>query len=136
MHGAGWLVGNGIGVQWTAKEYAPVDALSFGSGETELTRIGWHVYGLDWLYKFGLLGALAILWVAVALFRRARRAYKGAGGDLRWLLLSAGICVPYFAIFAWTNLRIGLLLGIAIGITVRCCDLAPGGSGRAGATQT
>ena len=128
MHDAGWLVGNGIGVLWKAEVYAPVDALSFGSGETELTRIGWHVYGLDWLYKFGLLGALAILWVSVALFRRARSAYKSAGRDLRWLLLSAGICVPYFAIFVWTNPRIGLLLGIVIGITVRCCDLAPGGS--------
>lgn len=123
MHGLRWVTGAGLGVSWRALERAPVDQLSFGTGETALQRIGWHVYGLDWAYKFGLAGLGVLLWAGLALYRRLSAHLRLAKPELRALLFSVGVCVPPFMLLMFTNLRVGLLAGVTIGVLSKGCDV-------------
>ena len=94
VHGTQWITGRGVGVLWRAKVPSPIDRASFGSEENGLTRIGWHVYGLDWTYKFGLLGVALILATAFVLGRRVYRSCRAADADARWLTYSLAVCAP------------------------------------------
>jgi hypothetical protein len=125
ISGTQWITGRGIGVLWRSEVSAPVDIVAFGSDETPLTRLGWHVYGLDWAYKFGLLGVGLILAAGAALGRHTVRSFRAADGSGRWLIYSLAICAPPFLLLAFTNPRIALLAGISIGLLSRCCDLNP-----------
>jgi hypothetical protein len=124
MKGADWITGRGLGVTWYAFAKAPIDSLSYGPGESEFTRIGWHVYGLDWIYKFGLLGLAAILAALVLIAREALRTYRRATAEARWLIYSLAVCIPPFALLLFTNPRVALMTGVTLGLLSRCCDLA------------
>jgi hypothetical protein len=122
VNGVDWITGRGIGVLWRSEVRSPVDIAAFGSDENALTRLGWHVYGLDWAYKFGLLGVALILAAAVALGRRTYRSYRAADGSGRWLIYSLAVCAPPFVLLAFTNPRIALMAGIVVGLLSRGCD--------------
>jgi hypothetical protein len=124
MHGSDWVLGRGLGVTWHAIAKAPLDALSFGPGESEYTRIGWHVYGLDWLYKFGLLGIGVLLYALSLLVKRLLRAYREAGPAMGSLLFSLAVCAPPFVLLLFTNPRVAMMSGVTLGLLSRCCDLA------------
>lgn len=124
MDATDWITGRGVGVIWQAEVKAPIDALSFGPGETEFTRIGWHVYGLDWVYKFGLGGLLAIVFAVVVMGRELLRTYRRAEPPLRSMIFSLSVCVPAFLLLLFTNPRVALMAGLTIGLLSRCCDLA------------
>lgn len=128
VNGIQWITGRGVGVLWRSEVPAPVDSASFGSKETALNRLGWHVYGLDWAYKFGLLGVGLILATAFLLGRRIFRAYRAADPDARWLIYSLAVCAPPFVLLAFSNPRVALMGGVIVGLLSRCCDLtlAPG----------
>ncbi len=125
VDGLDWVTGRGVGVLWRSETRSPVDIVAFGGDENALTRLGWHVYGLDWAYKFGLLGVAMVLAAAIALGRRIYRAHRGADGTGRWLLYSLAVCAPPFVLLAFTNPRIALMAGVCVGLLSRCCDLWP-----------
>jgi hypothetical protein len=139
LTGVDWITGAGLGVTWQALTKAPIDALSFGPGETELTRIGWHVYGLDWAYKFGLGGIAAILAALWVMGRDLLASYRRAEPSLRSLLFSLAVCAPAFILLLFTNPRVGLVAGLTVGLLSRCCDFAAQTStrpsGRPGTTE-
>lgn len=125
VNGLEWVTGRGIGVLWRSEVRSPVDIVAFGSDENALTRLGWHVYGLDWAYKFGLLGIGLILAAAFVLGRRIFRSYRAADGQGRWLIYSLAVCAPPFTLLAFSNPRIALMAGIVVGLLSRCCDFNP-----------
>lgn len=125
VNGAQWITGRGVGVLWRSEVRSPVDIAAFGGEENALTRLGWHVYGLDWAYKFGLLGLALLLTGAVVLGRRIVRSFHAANGSSRWLIYSLAVCAPPFVLLAFTNPRVALLGGILVGLLSRCCDLSP-----------
>ncbi len=125
VDGVDWATGRGIGVLWQSEILSPVDIAAFGSDENALTRLGWHVYGLDWAYKFGLLGVGLILAAAAFLGRRIVNSYRAADGTGRWLIYSLAVCAPPFALLAFTNPRVALMAGILVGLLSRCCDFWP-----------
>lgn len=116
--------GKGIGAAWVVKVPAPVDAVAFGSGESEIRRIGWHVYGLDWLYKFGLIGIAIATMVTTKLFVLTRRSMAHTSKHIRSSILTHAVCVPPFLLFALTNLRVGLMAGICLGLLAASVQLA------------
>lgn len=133
VNGTQWITGRGVGVLWRSEVRSPVDIAAFGGDENALTRLGWHVYGLDWAYKFGLLGVALILAAAIALGRRIYRSYRSAAGSGRWLIYSLAVCAPPFVLLAFTNPRIALMAGITVGLLSRCCDFnAPPADSRRG----
>lgn len=125
VDGTQWITGRGVGVLWRSEIRSPVDIAAFGGDENALTRLGWHVYGLDWAYKFGLLGVALILAAAIALGRRIYRSYRSADSSGRWLTYSLAVCAPPFVLLAFTNPRIALMAGITVGLLSRCCDFNP-----------
>lgn len=125
VNGIDWVTGRGVGVLWRSEVRSPVDVAAFGSDENALTRLGWHVYGLDWAYKFGLLGVGLILAAAALLGRRVYRSWRTADGSARWLMYSLAVCAPPFVLLAFTNPRIALIGGVVVGLLSRCCDLNP-----------
>jgi len=125
VHGADWVVGRGLGTIWRADVKARFDAASYGSGETAYVRIGWHVYGLDWVYKFGLLGVLILIATAVALGRRLAPRIRAAGGWVRSYALSLAVCLAAFLPFVFTGIRIGMMAGLVLGVLSRLADLSP-----------
>ena len=124
VDGTQWLTGRGVGVLWRSEVPSPVDSASFGSKETALNRLGWHVYGLDWAYKFGLLGVALLLVTSFLLGRRALRAYRSADRDGRWLIYSLAVCAPPFVLLAFSNPRVGLIGGVVVGLLSRLCDFS------------
>lgn len=125
VDGLEWVTGRGVGVLWRSETRSPIDIVAFGGDENALTRFGWHVYGLDWAYKFGLLGVAMILATGIALGRRIYHAIRGNDGTGRWLLYSLAVCAPPFVLLAFTNPRIALMAGVCVGLLSRCCDLWP-----------
>lgn len=125
VNGIDWLTGRGIGVLWRSEVRSPVDIAAFGSDENALTRLGWHVYGLDWAYKFGLLGVALLLAAAAVLARRIFRSWRAADGSGRWLIYSLAVCAPPFVLLAFTNPRIALMAGVVVGLLSRSCDFNP-----------
>jgi len=124
MQGFDWVGGRGFGVLWRAVVKSPEDTVSFGSGENAFTRLGWHVYGLDWLYKFGLLGAAFSLTVLFSFARRLWKAQAHADPRMRWLIRSLGVTAPSLLLLAFTNQRIALMAGVVLGLLARCQDLS------------
>ena len=125
VNGTQWITGRGIGVLWRSKVRSPVDIAAFGAEENALTRLGWHVYGLDWAYKFGLLGIFVLLAGVAVLGRRIVRSFRVADGSGRWLIYSLAVCAPPLVLLAFTNPRVALLGGILVGLLSRCCDFNP-----------
>jgi hypothetical protein len=125
VNGTQWITGRGVGVLWRSEVRSPVDIAAFGGEENALTRLGWHVYGLDWAYKFGLLGIFVLLAGAIVLGRRIVRSFGVADGSGRWLIYSLAVCAPPFVLLAFTNPRVALLGGILVGLLSRCCDFNP-----------
>lgn len=123
VDGIDWVIGRGLGTIWRAAEPGPVQLASFGSKETAYVRIGWHAYGLDWLYKFGLLGAAVLLGALAAAILSGVRSARAAPGSAGSFLLSLTVVLPFLALFALTNLRDGLLTGVVLGILSRAADL-------------
>lgn len=133
VNGADWLVGRGVGTLWRAEVAAPIDPASFGGGEGPLTRLGWHVYGLDWAYKFGLLGLAAVLGIAVLLARRLREARRRLAPPLAGILFSLAVCAVPLLLLSFTNPRLALAAGVVVGLLSRLVDLrgdAPGAGAR------
>ncbi len=130
LHGPGDVsLGRGLGAVWNARVGSAVDVASFGSGETDFVRVGWHVYGLDWLYKLGVLGALgAILLVAFTATRARRRLREPADPLTGSLLRSLAVVVPVLLLFTFTNLRVALFAGVVMGLTSKLIDTAPADS--------
>ena len=125
VNGLQWITGRGIGVLWRSEVRSPVDIAAFGSDENALTRLGWHVYGLDWAYKFGLLGLGLLLMTGGVLGRRVWRCYRVAESSERWLVYSLAVCAPPFLMLAFTNPRVALMGGLVVGLLSRCCDFNP-----------
>jgi hypothetical protein len=125
IDGPEWVTGAGVGVLWRVEVRSPVDNAAFGSGESPGTRAGWHVYGLDWAYKFGLVGVALMLAAAFLLGRRVRRAYLAADATGRSLVYTLAICAVPFLLLALSNLRIALISGVTVGLLSRACDLYP-----------
>lgn len=125
MHGVDWVVGKGVGTIWRARFQAPIDLASFGSRETAYTRIGWHVYGLDWAYKFGLAGLLVIFGTAVLLSRRLMSRLPAASSDMRGLAFSLAVCLLALIPFVFTGTRIGMVAGLVLGALSKLADLGP-----------
>ena len=94
MSAADWITGRGVWCDLDGRDKAPIDALSFGPGETESIRIGWHVYGLDWVYKFGLGGLAAIFFALVVMGRELLRTYRKAEPALRSMIFSLSVSSP------------------------------------------
>lgn len=117
------MLGKGLGAVWNAEVASPLDSAAFGSGETAYVRVGWHVYGLDWLYKLGVLGVLAVLGAAAFGARRLRRALKeGRDPVLRSLVRSLGVLAPVLLLFLFTNLRIAFFTGVTLGLVSSSAD--------------
>lgn len=125
VNGLDWLVGRGMGTVWRAQEPGPVQLGSFGSKETAHIRIGWHAYGLDWLYKFGLLGGALLLGAVVAALLTAIRSARRAPDSTRTLVLSLGAMLPFLVLLTLTNLRVGFMAGVLFGLLSRSADFYP-----------
>lgn len=124
MNGVDWVTGRGLGVTWNALEAAPIDAASYGSGESALVRIGWHVYGLDYAYKLGLAGVLVFLVTMGVIARKAWRSYRSADPELAGFMYSVAVCLPFFLLLLFTNPRVGLMAGICLGMLSVAGDIA------------
>jgi hypothetical protein len=124
LHGpADVMLGRGLGAVWNAKVGSAVDVASFGSGETDFVRVGWHVYGLDWLYKLGVLGALgAVLLMALTGVRVRRRLRTLRDAMTRSLLGSLAVVAPVLLLFTFTNPRVALFAGVVLGLSSKLMD--------------
>lgn len=109
-------LGRGLGAIWNSSPDAPIDPVAFGSAETATVRVGWHVYGLDWLYKLGFGGVLILLGIA-AYAGALVRARLAAVDDvwLRSLARSLALVSPVFLLFLFTNPRVALFGGVVTG---------------------
>lgn len=118
------VLGRGLGAVWNAEVSSPVDLASFGSDETPYVRVGWHVYGLDWLYKLGALAVAAglVLLVLAALLVR-RRMPDLADPIVRSSARSLALLVPIFLLLAFTNPRIAFFAGVSAGLLSKALDL-------------
>lgn len=118
------LLGHGIGAAWLTGAPRPVDAVAFGEGETAAVRLGWHIYGLDWAYRLGLLGtlaAVALLWAGV---RRLKVLRGIADRETRSVVLSLAVTTPVLLLLALTNPRLALFAGVGLGCLSRFADLS------------
>lgn len=118
--------GHGLGAVWYASAEAPTDVVSFGGDETALVRVGWHIYGLDFAYKVGLLGILGLMALfvhgALATRERVGRIYDPLA---RSVTRSLGLIVPVLTLFVFTNPRISLFAGLCLGALSALLDRAP-----------
>ena len=125
------LLGRGLGASWTAHHPAPVDPALFGSGETELIRIGWHIYGLDWLYKLGVLGMLGMLGLLGYGALQVRAGFSRLEDrHLRSLGRSFAVVIPPLLLLMLPNPRLGVLAGVAAGVVSKVLDLGGRSRGR------
>lgn len=124
LHGpADIVLGKGLGAVWNAEVGAPSDAATFGSGETPLVRVGWHVYGLDWAYKLGIVGILGALAVVGAMALQLRRRLPDLSDPwTRSLARSLAVVAPVFLLFTFTNPRVALMAGVSLGLVSRLTD--------------
>lgn len=113
------LLGRGLGASWKAVVPAPVDIASFGGGETASRRVGWHVYGLDWLYKFGLIGCVAFAAVAVRVGLIAQRVRRRSDTRRQASIASLAVLAPVLTLFLFTNPRIAFMCGVILGLLSR-----------------
>ncbi len=109
-------LGRGLGAVWNSSPDARIDPVAFGSEETSAVRVGWHVYGLDWLYKLGVLGVAVTLGVAAFAGTLVRSRLAGiADKRLRSLARSLALISPVLLLFLFTNPRVALFAGIVTG---------------------
>lgn len=111
-----WVVGRGAGTPWRSTGAGPVEPASFGSGETVTRRIGWHAYGADWTYKFGLLGALALAFLLLRAMRVALREARGLDRPDRADVRSLALALPPLVLLTLTNPRVGFVAGVVLGL--------------------
>ncbi len=118
-------LGRGIGAAWNAAALGPVDVASYGGGETMYVRVGWHVFGLDWLYKFGVIGVLAIVALAAHAGLTAVRIIRSAADpvvrSLAWSMLAVA---PFLLLMLFTNARLAVFAGVALGVASKAADVA------------
>lgn len=109
-------LGRGLGAIWESSAPQVADPVAFGSAETAHVRIGWHIYGLDWLYKLGGLGGILILLILgqAGLLIRERLAFT-EDRMTRSLIRSLALVTPVFSLFLFTNPRVALFAGICAG---------------------
>jgi hypothetical protein len=129
-----WLFGRGLGASWNATQEATTQVASFGGKETPFVRLGWHVYGFDWIYRFGLLGTAALAFVVLVTIRRANRLVRRAEPLLRSLTVSFLTFAPILLLFAFSNQRLALFAGFTLGTASAVADLALGASAEAAET--
>jgi hypothetical protein len=123
-HGAGeLLLGHGLGAAWQVVVPIPTDIASFGSKETKFVRVGWHVYGLDWLYKLGIVGLCASIGIlahaALSIGRVFRRVRDRV---LRSFVSSLGLVGVVMLLFLFTNARLAVFAGICVGLISKIAD--------------
>lgn len=116
LQGVDWLVGRGVGTPWVADEIGTDELAAFGASETLTRRIGWHAYGADWTYKFGVAGVVLVLLALGAALRSALRAASTTPSDARSPLRSLAVVLPPLALLLFTNPRIGCLAGVVLGL--------------------
>lgn len=115
VDGVDWFLGRGLGTKWNADVSGAIEIGSFGSAETAYVRIGWHFYGLDYLYKFGAFGCAALIGLLLAMLARARGAHRLASPRESGFVWSLALCLPCFALFAFTNARVAFFAGVVAG---------------------
>lgn len=125
VNGVDWVVGRGVGTVWRAEEPGVVQVASFGDKETAYIRIGWHAYGLDWLYKFGLFGGALLICGVGAAVRAGINSARVAPDSTRTLVLSLTAMFPFLVLLTLTNLRLGLMAGVILGLLSRAADFYP-----------
>jgi len=127
LDGAGdLLLGRGLGAVWYASADAPTDAVSYGGKETALVRIGWHVYGLDWLYKIGLIGVLGVVAVLALGALTVRERLATVDDQLvRSVAWSFALTAPVLTLFVFTNPRLSLFAGLCFGAVSALLDRSP-----------
>lgn len=118
------VIGRGFGTPWRNVEPGPIELGSFGSGETATERIGWHVYGLDWLYKVGLLGVAAVIALLTACILRVRDAIRRLGPADAGIAWSLAVLLPALWLLSLTNLRVGCFAGAVTGLLSIFVDAA------------
>ena len=123
--GVEWLVGHGVGAYWRDPEARVNDRGTFGSGETVYQRLGWHSFGLDWTYTIGLGGALVIAVLGVAILGSAARRARALGGERRNAVWCLVLVLPALWLLTLSNLRIGLVAGICLGLLSVILDDRP-----------
>jgi hypothetical protein len=122
-------VGRGLGAAWNAEVTGPVDVASYGGGETEYVRLGWHIFGLDWVYKVGFLGALGVAGLLVhgaLMLTPAVRATRDRVN--RSLASSMALAFPLLLLQLFTNARLAVFAGVTLGLASKAADLARSGS--------
>ncbi len=117
------FIGRGAGTPWTAFDPGPVGIASFGTGESVTKRIGWHAYGLDWLFKFGVLGCLLAIAGLLGAMRVGFQATKGMSQPSSTDARSLIIVLAPLALLLFTNPRVGLLAGVVLGLISTSIDL-------------
>lgn len=126
-------LGRGLGAVWSSSADSRIDPVAFGSEETSAVRVGWHVYGLDWLYKLGILGGLVTLGVATYAGALMRSRLAGiADKRLRSLGRSLALVSPVLLLFLFTNPRVALFAGIVTGGLSALTTYRPASSRAAG----
>lgn len=119
------LAGRGLGALWNAYGAAPIDIVSFGSKETAFVRIGWHIVGLEWLYKLGALGVIGVLLLLAAGALRIRDAVRHASDPV--LVSYAWSLALFFVVLlqnAFANPRLALFAGVSIALVSKIMDSA------------
>lgn len=117
-------VGRGLGAAWNAEVLGPVDVASYGGGETAYVRVGWHVFGLDWLYKVGIVGIVGLLALgAHAVLVVLRGVRHSSDAIVRSVAWSALAVAPFLFIMLFTNARLAVFAGVAVGLASKAVDV-------------
>lgn len=124
MRPGDWLAGRGIGTPWNSSDPATNELAAFGGGETSAVRIGWHLYGADFVYKLGALGLAVWFTVLLLALRRGWSAARALGPADAWIVRSLIVILPLLALFMFTNPRIALITGVLAAVLSRFIDLA------------
>jgi hypothetical protein len=121
---ADWLLGRGLGASWNATSESTTQVASFGGKETPFVRLGWHVYGFDWIYRFGLLGTIVITLVVATTIRNASGLVRRTEPMLVSLTMSFLVFAPILLLFAFANQRLALFAGFVLGTASAVGDVA------------
>jgi len=117
--------GRGLGALWNSYGMAPIDIVSFGSKETAFVRVGWHIVGLEWLYKLGVVGVVGLLLVLASGASRIREVMPRVSDRL---LCSYASSLAVLAVVLLQNLfanpRLALFAGVTIGLVSKIMDSA------------
>jgi len=117
--------GRGLGALWNSYGSAPIDIVSFGSKETAFVRVGWHIVGLEWLYKLGVVGVLGLLLVLAMSALRIREVMPRVSDRLlRSYASSLAVLAVVLLQNVFANPRLALFAGVTIGLVSKIMDSA------------